>query len=151
MSICNSQVSSLGHKEEEGRVPIFISLHKLAISESSWFSLLSNDQLVTKLQTLVPPLQLVHCWHARSMGYPYTTSPLVLNDFHIILSFFPTWEIHDICSHAVPCNDGLIVSSVIVIKCNIWLSLASSQALILITWHDCTTTKCGCNSLVLVH
>ncbi len=116
MSICNSQVSSLEHKAEEGRVHIFISLHKLAISESSSFSLLSNDQSVTKLQTLTPPLQLAHCWHTRSMGSPYTTNHLVSNDIHIIFSFFPTWEIHDICSFVIPCNDGLIVSSAIVLQ-----------------------------------
>ncbi len=119
MSICNSQVSNLRHKEEEGKVHIFISLHKLAISESSSFSLLNNDQLLTKLQTFTPPLQLAHCWHTRSMGSPYTTSLLVSNDIHIIFSFFSPWEIHDICSNVVPCNDGLIVSSAIVIECDV--------------------------------
>jgi hypothetical protein len=57
------------------------------------------------------------------------------NGIHtMILSFFLTYEIHDICSFTTRCNYD-VVSIVIVIRCNVQLGFILSHALVLITWH----------------
>jgi hypothetical protein len=59
----------------------------------------------------------------------------------MIFSFFSTYEIHDIYSFVIPCNHGVVVSIMIIIKYDVWLNLISYHAFILITWHGWVCLK----------
>jgi hypothetical protein len=45
----------------------------------------------------------------------------------------------------IPCNHGVVIPIVIIIKCDVWFNLVSSHAFTLITWHGwlCLTHKDG--------
>jgi hypothetical protein len=82
---------------------------------------------------------------------PFTTCSLLtykVNDISLYNKSFGnqtiyTWYspsfclgIHDIYSFIIPCNHGVVVPIMIIIKCDVWFNQISSHAFILITWHD---------------
>jgi hypothetical protein len=67
--------------------------------------------------------------------------PFVIKRYPHDTPLYSNLKIHDICSHIVPCKDGVVILIVIVIKHNVQFKLVLSHAFILIPWHGCLCLK----------